>query len=221
MTNKKETSNTQIAKLDNFNSIEEMTLWANTIIDAGFLPDNITQPEEVISIVQHGKELGLSPHIALNNIHIIQGRPTLSSSMIGALLKRKGIEWVWDCDFDVIKDATGNPQKTPKGATNRKTTIHFFWKAVKLDGRIMDTTHSVTWLQMEMSGYTEKSNWQKYPKEMMRARCMAYGCRALFPEVLSGIYTDLELVDSLGSDTDVDVTLNEEGDLNLKFNTIE
>jgi hypothetical protein len=38
---------------------------------------------------------------------------------------------------------------------------------------VMDTTHSVTWAQMALAGYVKKDNWEKYPKEMMRARCLA------------------------------------------------
>lgn len=51
----------------------------------------------------------------------------------------------------------------------------------------------------------------------MRARCLAYSVRALFPEVLSGFYTDLEMNDVNNGTTEVEI--NEEGDLNLNFNT--
>lgn len=161
--------NAEITKLDGFKSVEEMKLWASTIIDSGLLPNSITEPEQVITIVQHGKELGLSPHVAINNIHVIAGRPTLSSTMLGALLKRKGIEWVWDADFEVIKDSKGNPEKSPDGSVNRKTTIHFFWKSDNL-GRVMDTTFSVTWAQMALAGYTNKDNWKRYPKEIKMSK---------------------------------------------------
>ena len=44
------------------------------------------------------------------------------------------------------------------------------------------------------------------PKEMMRARCMAYAVRALFPEVLLGMYTDLEMNDTQREDSPVTIT---------------
>lgn len=49
----------------------------------------------------------------------------------------------------------------------------------------------------------------------MRARCIAYAVRALFPEVLLGMYTDVEMNDvatSMG-ETERDVTVSEEGDI--------
>jgi len=140
-----------LTKLENFKTVEEMKEWASTIIDSGLLPNSITEPEQVITIVQHGKELGLSPHVAINNIHVISGRPTLSSTMLGALLKNRGIEWVWDEDFDIIKDENGKAETAPDGSTNRRTTIHFFWKS-KVTGRVMETTFSITWAQMVIAG---------------------------------------------------------------------
>ncbi len=49
---------------------------------------------------------------------------------------------------------------------------------------------------MERAGFTTKDNWQRMPKNMLRARCMAYAVRALFPEVLLGVYTDSEIIDA-------------------------
>lgn len=154
-----------MTKLDGFSSIEEMTKWAVTILDSGLLPHSITEPEQIITIVQHGKELGLTPHIALNNIHVVSGRPTISSPMLGSLLKNRNVEWVWDEDFAIVKDANGEDETTGSGATNRRTTIHFYWKS-RITGRVMDTTFSVTWAQFVLSGLTTKDNWVRMPKEI-------------------------------------------------------
>jgi hypothetical protein len=128
MTKKKDTSTevatmTQeqaITKLNDFSNVEEMKKWATIVIDSGLLPSAITEPEQVITIVQHGKELGLSPHIALNNIHVISGKPTLSHTMLGTLLKRKGVEWTWDEDFESIIGEDGKPEKMGDGSINKR-----------------------------------------------------------------------------------------------------
>jgi hypothetical protein len=125
--------------------------------------------------------------------------------MVGALLKRRGIIFLWEEDFVSIKDDAGKPEVLANGSVNKRTTVRFIWKEKELDGRELETKFSVTWAQMSLAGYTEKQNWLKYPKEMMRARCLAYGARALFPEVFSGIYTDLEMNDVEGnSDVELD-----------------
>ncbi len=212
MSNKIAEINNTLTKLEGFKSKEEMEKWANAAIDSGYLPSSITEPEQVMVIVQHGKELGITPHLAIQNIHVISGRPTLSSSMLGSLLKTRRVEWTWDEDFALIKDSDGNIEKLGNGTSNRRTTIHFYWKS-KITERVMETTFSVTWAQMALAGYTTKQNWEKYPKEMLRARCLAYAIRALFPEVLSGIYTDLEIEDVTGEGNVIEVT--EEGDIIL------
>lgn len=152
----------QSTKLTGFNSVQEMMEWAEKVIDSGLLPDNISEPEQVMTIVQHGHELGLKPHIALNNIHVIAGRPTVGASMLGALLKRAGVEWVIDKDFEPVE---GDRE-------NKITTYKFSWKS-RVTGEVITVSHSVTWKQLILAGYTSKSNYKTFPKEMMRARCLS------------------------------------------------
>jgi hypothetical protein len=40
-----------------------------------------------------------------------------------------------------------------------------------------------------------KDNWRKFPREMLKARCMATYIRALCPEALGGMYTQEETMD--------------------------
>ncbi len=196
-------------KLANFNTLEESLKWAEYILEAGLVPESLTSAEQVVTIVQHGKELGLTPHIALNNLHVIAGRPVISSAMLGALLKRSKIEWLIKEDFATV-------EKPDKSGSDKRTTYTFYWKSQVTD-KVMEADFSITWAQMEIAGYTSKQNWSKYPKEMMRARCMAYAVRALFPEILMGIYSDLEIndvADDLGAE-EVDVEMNEEGEITI------
>lgn len=207
-----------LTKLEGFTSMEDMKNWATAAIDSGLLPHSITDPEQVMVIVQHGKELGLTPFIALNNIHVISGRPTLSSTMLGSMLKSRGIEWTWDQDFDIVKkEGSDEAEVAPDGAPNRKTTIHFYWKS-KIQDKVMEATFSVTWAQFVLSELVKKDNWRRMPKEMMRARCLAFGVRALFPEVLSGFYTEVEIQDTLGGEEDITIDATEEGDLIINVN---
>jgi len=40
-----------------------------------------------------------------------------------------------------------------------------------------------------------KDNWQKFPREMLKARCMATAIRAICPEAMEGMYTQEEVAD--------------------------
>lgn len=190
-----------ITKLGNFNSVQEMMEWAERVIDSGLLPDSISEPEQVMTIVQHGKELGLTPHIALNNIHVIAGRPTVGASMLGAMLKKAGVEWIITRDFEQVE---GDKE-------NKMTTYKFMWKS-RVTGGVLTVEHSVTWKQLILAGYTTKSNYKTFPKEMMRARCLSSGVRAYFPEILMGMYTDVEMSDVHG----YNMTVTEDADVVLQ-----
>lgn len=48
-----------------------------------------------------------------------------------------------------------------------------------------------------MMGLTNNSNWKRMPIQMLRARCIAMACRAVWPEAVSGIYTSDEIADSM------------------------
>jgi hypothetical protein len=210
---------TSLTKLDGFTSVEDMKKWATAAIDSGLLPHSITEPEQVMVIVQHGKELGLSPFVAINNIHVISGRPTVSSAMLGSLLKKRDVEWTWDEDFVLVKNDKGEVEVAPDNAPNRRTTIHFYWKS-KVTDRVMEAPFSVTWAQFVLSDLVKRDNWKKMPKEMMRARCLAFATRALFPEVMSGLYTEVEIQDTFQDENYV-IDVNEEGEIILTDNKKE
>jgi len=185
---------TSLAVLGEIKTLAEF----QTILDSGAIPSNLDTPQKLMTVVQTGKELGMQPMTAINNIHVIKGRTVISSAMLGALLKQSGVEYIYTKDHEEDEDG-------------RIITELEFEFLSKISGKAKTARFSISWGQMEVAGYTEKQNWEKYPKEMMRARCMAYAVRALFPEILLGLYSDAEIVDAL-DDREHEVTVNEEGE---------
>jgi hypothetical protein len=174
------------------------------LLESGAIPSSMDTVEKCMAIVSMGKELGLQPMVAINNINIIKGRTVISSTMLGAMLKQRNIEWVWTKDHSVEELADGNIRIV--------TELEFEWIS-KVTGRPKSAKFSVTMGQMELAGYTTKDNWQKLPKEMLRARCLSSAVRAYFPEVLMGVYTDLEMADA--TNADYKTRLTEDGDIEV------
>lgn len=197
----KEKKEANLAVLGKLKTIEEYQV----ILDSGAIPGNLDTPQKLMTVVQTGKELGMPPMVAINNINVIKGRTVISSAMLAALLKQHGYEYTYTKDFLQETDEDGDVRIT--------TELEIEWLSKLGTNRIKTANFSVTWAEMERAGYTEKQNWEKYPKNMMRARCMAYAVRALCPEILLGFYTDLEIVDAM--DTDHEVEMNEEGDVTI------
>lgn len=127
------------------------------------------KPEDVFAIVMTGQELGMAPMTALRAIHIIEGKPSLSADAMGALVMKSPA-----CDYLTLVESTD------KVATYR----------AKRRGSPGETTMSFTIEEAKRAGLLSKGNWAKYPAAMLRARCLAAICRAVFPDVCLGIYEE-------------------------------
>jgi len=53
--------------------------------------------------------------------------------------------------------------------------------------------HEFTLEDAKRAGLADADNYRKYPKAMLFSRCMSAGARAMFPDVLAGMYTPEEL----------------------------
>ena len=152
----------ELTKVDNdtvLKSLESRKEY-EILIESGALPSAIDTVEKAMAIIQMGKELGLPAMVAINNINMIQGRTVISSTMLGAMLKARDIEWIW------LKDHTVETVGVGEDAYDKVTTeLEFEWIS-KVTKKPKSTTFAITWAQMEVAGYTGKQNWQKYPKEI-------------------------------------------------------
>jgi hypothetical protein len=57
--------------------------------------------------------------------------------------------------------------------------------------------YSFTWQMAQQMNLVKNSSWTRMPKQMLKARCTALACRAVWPDAVSGIYTADEMADSL------------------------
>lgn len=132
---------------------------------------------DVFAILVMGMELGLKPMQALNSIHVIQGRATLSAQLMLSIVKRR-------CpDFRLSIKITGD-QANP--VVNVKGTRH--------GG---DEEFVTTWDMNRAAtlGLIGKDNWKKQPLTMLQWRATSEVCRFLAPEAVLGIYTEDEAQD--------------------------
>ena len=65
-----------------------------------------------------------------------------------------------------------------------------------------DIIHEFTYTRQmaEMQGLTRNRNWDTMPKQMCRVRALTMALRAVFPEVVSGIYSVDEIADNTPMD---------------------
>lgn len=152
-------------------SVEEAFYLAQKLVASGLLGKSIQKPESALAVVLTGRELGLTAMQSLRSIHIIEGKPTLSADLMVALVKRSPA-----CRYFKLVESTS---KVAKYETYR-------------EGEGV-TAMSFTIEQAQAAGVTGKDNWKKWPDAMLRARCIAALARAVYPDMLAGVYETDEI----------------------------
>ena len=107
---------------------------------------------------------GLHPMIAARDYDIINGRPAKKSEAMHRSFLAAGGKLTWHKLDDTIADATF---LHPQGGEVRIT-----WD---LD-------------RAAKAGVTGNPTWKKYPRAMLRSRCISEGVRTIYPEATSGMY---------------------------------
>jgi len=118
---------------------------------------------------------GLHPISALRRYHIIQGRPSMRSDAMQAEFQRQGgvVRWV-ESSNDVCIAQFLHPVHAPEPGL----------------------TVTVRLAELAKAGVTESNpNYKKWPRQMLRARAISEGVRAVLPGVVVGIYSDVEVED--------------------------
>lgn len=129
--------------------------FAATLIESGFLPKGVNTPAKALAIIQAGQEMGIPPMTALRSIYIVEGKPTLSAELMVERFRARGGRIRWEESND------------------KRATVWI--RAANGD----EHTETFTIEDATKAGIGGKDNWKKYPKAMLRARCVTAALRAL------------------------------------------
>src|ERR1035438_8461866 len=153
--------------------------YADALARSGLLPAAYrAKPANVLYAVEYGDMLGLPPMAAITGIHIIEGKPSASSGLISALVRRAGHKL----------RVTGN---------DKEATAHI----VRADDP--DFTFEARWTleRAKAADLAGKGTWKKYPAAMLKARAISEVARAACEEALFGLHYTPE---ELGAEVDED-----------------
>lgn len=145
---------------------------AKRYVDSGLLPAEVNTPQKALVIMKAGRELGIPDTYALRNIHVVKGKPSCSSELLLALVRR-----------------TYGPGAIRVGKTsNTACTVQY--REQGWDG-ISEYTFTIE--DAKQAGVASSNTWRSYPAAMLRARCISAVVRFAFPEAIAGLYTPEEL----------------------------
>ena len=147
-------------------NIAEALQIADVMSKSNIVPkDYQGNPGNIVVAIQWGMELGLPPLQAMQNLAVINGRPSLWGDAVIALVRGSGLmEYMRE---DVTDDSA---TCTVKRKGEPETSRSFSKEDAKRAG---------------LSG--KQGPWTQYPKRMMQMRARSWALRDVFPDVLKGI----------------------------------
>lgn len=164
-------------------SLTEKQQYAMALASAGDLvpktfwtkPQNINgqmvmakpNPGAILYMLETAAMLGVNPMVGLTNIHIIEGKPSLSANLQAALVREAGHK------MRIRVEGDGE-------ATVAVVQI------IRADDP--DWTFEVRWgrAEAQAANVLGKDNWKKYYRAMLKARAITECIREACPEVLMG-----------------------------------
>lgn len=153
-------------------NFEQAQSLAKTLVDSKVLPKAIDTWQKAFAVMMRGRELGLMAMQAMSLIHVIDGRTVMAAElMVGLVLDSGHCEY-----FD------------PVSMTNHACIF-----ATKRRGSTREITLEWNMDMAVAAGLTHKDNWKKYPMAMLSARAKAALARAVYPDVVAGIYDQDEV----------------------------
>lgn len=156
--------------MSNIVSFTDMSQMAEAIAKSGLF--GMKDTNSVLALMAVAQAEGMHPATAARDFHIIQGRPALKADAMLARFQNAGGKVDW------------------KDYTDEKVTGIF---SHPNGGEL-----SVTWTieQATKIGLVKPgSGWQKFPRAMLRSRCISEGIRSVFPGSVQGFYSVEEVSD--------------------------
>jgi len=162
--------------------IVEVEKIADYVVKSGLF--GITRKEQAVALMLLSQAEGLHPMKAIQEYHIIQGRPAMRADAMLARFQQVGGRVEWHELTDTKARATFSH---PQGGS---VTIEWTIQMAKNAGLF------------DKAG----SNWKRYPRAMLRARTISEGIRTVYPGVIAGIYTPEEIADTPPEIIDAEVS---------------
>ena len=139
---------------------------AKLLADSSILPESYRQkPSNLLWAMELADALDVSLAQAITGITVIQGKPTMSAEMMRALVLRAGHRF------------------TVTEMTDKAVTVTVARKEWPDD--VQQFTFSMA--DAQHAGLAKSATYQKHPKAMLLARATSMACRAVFPDVVSGM----------------------------------
>jgi hypothetical protein len=160
-------------------TLDEAMRFSDMLANSSMVPKAYQgKPQDILVCVQWGYEMGLAPMQALQNIAVINGKPSVYGDAAMALVQASPV--CEDVEEYFENEGTQNPIAVcvAKRKGRKPVTAKF---------SVEDAKRAGLW--------GKQGPWQAYPKRMMQMRARGFALRDAFPDVLKGLITAEEAQD--------------------------
>lgn len=165
---------------DNFIMAMQMAkaLASSTIVPATFQKNDAN----CLIAIEQAQRLRVSPLMVMQNLYVIQGRPSWSSKFLIAAINNSG-KFDMELQFEETKDKDGKPYSCLAWTTKNGRRV----EGMNVD---MEMAKAEGWLGKN------GSKWKTMPQLMLRYRAASFFSSLNCPELTMGLYTKEEMQDN-------------------------
>lgn len=199
--------------IDMANSLNEKRMYAVQMIQSGLLPATLASPIDledddtrdkaigaVIAVVEYGREMKVTPWVALHGMHVVQGKVVMGIHVfLGMALKN-------DILVDVVEDYKKVLNKDGQ-VVNYITTVEITRKHEAFNDLVKTYRFSKRWSEIKKAGLDQRDNYKKRPIGMLRTRCITEALRLYAADIYMGTYETSEMLDV----QDISYTVDDDG----------
>lgn len=157
-------------------SFEQLLKFADMICQSDFVPTALRgKPGDVMAAIQFGNEIGLKPMQALQNVAVINGKPSIYGDAIPAVCMGHPSWDGYEESFDE-GTMTARCEVRRKG---QKPMVQTFSKADAVTAKL----------------WGKQGPWTQYPKRMLAWRARGFAFRDAFPDATKGMIIREEALD--------------------------
>ena len=169
-------------------TMDDLYRFATAVSKSGLAPKGIETPEAIFVALEMGMEVGLPMMASLQNIAVINGRPTLWGDSQLAVVRNTG-ELVQFAEWYEVggKRLDRNPTQFPDDATAVCRVQRQGYEPQDTAFSVADAKRANLW--------GKAGPWSQYPARMLRFRARSFALRDQFGDALRGLRTAEEVMD--------------------------
>lgn len=169
-------------------NLDELFRCATAVSQSGLAPKGIETPQAILVAMEMGLEIGLPLMASLQNIAVINGRPTIWGDAVLAVVRGTGeLE-----EFAEWYEEKGT--KLPRNPSNFTDDTVAVVRVKRRGSDANETGFSVA--DARRAGLWGKAGpWSQYPARMLRFRARGFALRDTFGDALRGLRSAEEVMD--------------------------